>query len=74
MQLFDLWVPDFWTVSKGVFLFVLALWSGVFLFQVNPFPRSILIGFVLVYLVGSRLLMIVLGKIIIAKVDARDAP
>jgi FlaA1/EpsC-like NDP-sugar epimerase len=45
----------FWTVSKGVFLF-----------QIDPFLRSILIGFALVYLVGSRLLMIVLGKIVIS--------
>jgi FlaA1/EpsC-like NDP-sugar epimerase len=47
-------------VSKGVFLLALVLWSAAFVFQINPFPRSIPIGFALaalVYVGGSRLLV-----------------
>jgi FlaA1/EpsC-like NDP-sugar epimerase len=49
-----------WAVSKGVFLLALVLWSAAFVFQINPFPRSIPITFALVALVyvgGSRLLV-----------------
>jgi FlaA1/EpsC-like NDP-sugar epimerase len=49
-----------WAVSKGVFLLALVLWSAAFVFQINPFPRSIPIGFALaalVYVGGSRLLV-----------------
>jgi FlaA1/EpsC-like NDP-sugar epimerase len=49
-----------WAVSKGVFLLALVLWAAAFVFQINPFPRSIPIGFALaalVYVGGSRLLV-----------------
>lgn len=49
-----------WAVVKGVSLLALLLWAMAFVFQVNPFPRSIPINFALVALVyvgGSRLLV-----------------
>jgi FlaA1/EpsC-like NDP-sugar epimerase len=53
-------VQAIWAVSKGVFLLALVLWSAAFVFQIDPFPRSIPIGFALaalVYVGGSRLLV-----------------
>jgi FlaA1/EpsC-like NDP-sugar epimerase len=49
-----------WAVVKGVSLLALLLWAMAFVFQVEPFPRSIPINFALVALVyvgGSRLLV-----------------
>ena len=49
-----------WAVAKGVSLLALTLWAIVFVFQIQPFPRSIPINFALVSLVyvgGSRLLI-----------------
>jgi FlaA1/EpsC-like NDP-sugar epimerase len=49
-----------WAVSKGVILLALVLWASAFVFQIDPFPRSIPIGFALaslVYVGGSRLLV-----------------
>jgi FlaA1/EpsC-like NDP-sugar epimerase len=49
-----------WAVVKGVSLLALLLWAMAFVFQVNPFPRSIPINFALVALVyvgGSRLMV-----------------
>ncbi len=49
-----------WAVGKGVLLLALVLWSTAFIFQINPFPRSIPISFALsalVYVGGSRLLV-----------------
>jgi FlaA1/EpsC-like NDP-sugar epimerase len=49
-----------WAVGKGVFLLALVLWSAAFVFQIDPFPRSIPISFALaalVYVGGSRLLV-----------------
>jgi FlaA1/EpsC-like NDP-sugar epimerase len=49
-----------WAVGKGVLLLALVLWSAAFVFQIDPFPRSIPISFALaalVYVGGSRLLV-----------------
>jgi FlaA1/EpsC-like NDP-sugar epimerase len=49
-----------WAVGKGVFLLALVLWSAAFVFNLDPFPRSIPINFALaalVYVGGSRLLV-----------------
>jgi FlaA1/EpsC-like NDP-sugar epimerase len=49
-----------WAVSKGVLLLALVLWSAAFVFNLDPFPRSIPISFALaalVYVGGSRLLV-----------------
>lgn len=49
-----------WAVAKGVFLLALVLWSAAFIFQIEPFPRSVPISFALaalVYVGGSRLLV-----------------
>ncbi len=49
-----------WAVVKGVSLLALFLWAAAFVFQLQPFPRSIPINFALVALVyvgGSRLLV-----------------
>ncbi len=47
-------------IATGVFLLALVLWSAAFVLQIDPFPRSIPIGFALaalVYVGGSRLLV-----------------
>jgi FlaA1/EpsC-like NDP-sugar epimerase len=53
-------VQAIWAVSKGVLLLAFVLWAAAFVFQINPFPRSIPISFALaalVYVGGSRLLV-----------------
>jgi FlaA1/EpsC-like NDP-sugar epimerase len=49
-----------WAVVKGVLLLASLLWAAAFVFNVQPFPRSIPINFALaalVYVGGSRLLV-----------------
>jgi len=49
-----------WAVVKGVMILALFLWATAFVFQIQPFPRSVPINFALVALVyvgGSRLLV-----------------
>lgn len=49
-----------WAVVKGVSLLAVLLWAIAFVFQIQPFPRSIPVNFALVALVyvgGSRLLV-----------------
>lgn len=53
-------IQAIWAVVKGVSLLALFLWALAFVFQVQPFPRSIPIIFslvALVYVGGSRLLI-----------------
>lgn len=49
-----------WAVAKGVTLLAVAMWAVVFIFDLQPFPRSVPVNFALaalVYVGGSRLLV-----------------
>lgn len=65
-----------WAVAKGVFLLALVLWSAAFLFQIEPFPRSVPISFALaalVYVGGSRLLVRHYYHWIITRHESKEA-